>query len=82
MSQYKFKKMISEEEFGLQSGKEDALIEMMDCLATMKVECDSLYHKIDNYLEFGEIPVNHDLELPEEFMGAYNKYQELTEDMY
>lgn len=78
----KFSRMLHED-IGLLSGKEDALIEMMEALNTMKIECEYLAKRVENYLDdMGEMPVNHELELPSEFVDAHERYQELLEEIY
>jgi hypothetical protein len=72
----KLKDMLKENaQYGLSSEKEDALIEMLGSLGTMAIEIDVLKRKINDYLDdVKDFPINHGLELPEEYTEAFEDY--------
>ena len=73
----KFTRMLSED-----STREDTLMEMMEVLAQMKLECEYMYNKIEESLE-DEVTLDYDdVALPSEFTEALERYDLLLEEMY
>jgi hypothetical protein len=72
----KFRKMLSE------GSREDTLIDMMETLAQMQLECKFLYEKIEESLEDETILEYDELTLPSEFTEALERYDLLLEELY
>ena len=76
----KFSKMLQED--GLLMDKEEMLLTMRENIDSMVLELNSLKKKIDYYLnDMDMLPVNHELDLPEEFNSALTSYQNNSDDL-
>lgn len=66
---------------GLVDEDEELLLELLDNIRTMKTELNETKIIINHYLEYSEIPVNHNLKLSDEFIKAQNEYNKVLEEI-